>query len=64
MFLLSKTLLFDFKQKYILFLETYFFKISKNLIAFAFFSEADTKKHIYFGKSFKCCSGKTYWLNH
>ena len=32
-FLLSETLLFFFKQKYILFLETYFFKIPKNLIA-------------------------------
>ena len=37
-----------FKQKYISFLETYFFKIPKNLIASAFvFEEADTKKHIY-----------------
>ena len=32
-FLLSKTSLFFFKQKYILCLETYFFKIAKNLIA-------------------------------
>ena len=45
-FLLSETLLFFFKQKYILFFETYFFKIPKNLIAFAFFfTEEDTKKH-------------------
>ena len=48
-FLLSETLLFFFKRKYVLFLETYFFKISKNLIASAFFiyffAEADTKKH-------------------
>ena len=35
-FLLSRTLLFFFKQKYILFLETYFFKVPKNLIAAAF----------------------------
>ena len=47
-FLLSETLLFFFKRKYILFLETYFFKIPKNLIASAFFfAEADTKKHRY-----------------
>ena len=48
-FLLSETLLFFFKQKYILLLETYFFKIPKNLIASAlfFFAEADTKKHKY-----------------
>ena len=32
-FLLSETLLFLFKQKYILFLQTYSFKVSKNLIA-------------------------------
>ena len=32
-FLLSEILLFFFKQKYIFFLETYFFKIPKNLIA-------------------------------
>ena len=31
-FLLSGIYLFFFKQKYILFLETYFFKIPKNLI--------------------------------
>ena len=37
-FLLSETLLFFLEQKYILFLETYFFKIPK--ISFA---EADTK---------------------
>ena len=36
-FLFSETLLFFFKQKYILFLETYLFKITKNLIASAFF---------------------------
>ena len=47
-FLLNKTLLSFFKQKYILFLETYFFKISKNLITSTFLSgEADTKKHRY-----------------
>ena len=42
----AKTLLF-FTQKYILFFEIYFLKISKNVIAYAFFSEADTKKHRY-----------------
>ena len=42
----AKTLLF-FKQKYILFFEIYFLKISKNVIVYAFFSEADTKKHRY-----------------
>ena len=36
-----------FTQKYILFFEIYFLKISKNVIAYAFFSEADTKKHRY-----------------
>ena len=47
-FLLSGTF-FLFKQKYILFLKTYFCKIPKNLIASGFFflAEADTKKHIY-----------------
>ena len=39
-FLLSQPLLFFLGQKYILFLETYFFKVPKNLI-----TEADTKKH-------------------
>ena len=38
---LSKALLLFFKQKYILFLKTYFPKISENFIASAFFSEAD-----------------------
>ena len=47
-FLLSETLLFFFEQKFILFSETYFFKIPKNLISSTFFfTEADTKKHIY-----------------
>ena len=46
-FLLSETLLFFFKQKYILLLETYFFNIPKHLMASAFFAEADTKKHRY-----------------
>ena len=47
-FLFRETLFFVFKQKYILFLETYFFKIPKNLVASAFFNaEADTKKHRY-----------------
>ena len=46
--LLSKQLLFFFKQKYILFLVTYFFKISKNLIACAFFLLRQIlKKHRY-----------------
>ena len=35
---ISEALLFFFRQKYILFLETYFFKV---------FAEADTKKYIY-----------------
>ena len=34
---ISEALLLFFRQKYILFLETYFFKVSKNLIASAFF---------------------------
>ena len=48
-FLLSETLLLFFKQKYNLFLETYFFKIPKNLIALAFFFLARQilKKHKY-----------------
>ena len=47
-FSLSETLLFSLEQEYILFLETYFFKIPKNLITSTFlFGEADTKKHIY-----------------
>ena len=45
---ISEALLFCFRQKYIFFLETYFFKVSKNLIASAFFfAEAETKKHRY-----------------
>ena len=36
-FFLTETLLFFFKQKYIFFLEIYFFKIPKNLIASAIF---------------------------
>ena len=47
-------LLFFLKQKYILFLEIYIFKIPKSLIASAlffvflfFFAEPDTKKHRY-----------------
>ena len=52
-FLLTKTLLFIFKQYYILFMETHFCKIPRNLISSAiFFGEADTKKHRYaLGKS-------------
>ena len=36
-FLLNETFLFFLEQKYILFSETYFFKIPKNLITSAFF---------------------------
>ena len=36
-FLLSEILLFFLEQKYILFSETYFFKIPRNLIISAFF---------------------------
>ena len=49
-FLLSQTLLFFLEQKYILFLDTYSFKIPKNLITSApqhFFGEEDTKKRRY-----------------
>ena len=46
--LFSETLLSILKQKYILFLETYFFNIPKKLIAFGyFFAEADTRKQRY-----------------
>ena len=38
-FLLGKTFLFFLKQKYILFLETYFLKIPKNLITSSFFCQ-------------------------
>ena len=46
-FLLSKTFISFFKQKYIfLILEMYFFNIPKNSIASAFFfAKADTKKY-------------------
>ena len=40
-FSLSKTLLFFLERKYVLFSETYFFKITKKFV------EADTKKHGY-----------------
>ena len=36
-FFIKQNISFLFKQKYILVLETYFFKIPKNLIALAFF---------------------------
>ena len=63
-FLLSETLLFFFKQKYILFFETYFFKIPKNLIAFAFFLPRKILKNTDFlGKILECWTGKTYRLN-
>ena len=53
-----------FKQKYILFLETYFFKISKNLIGLAFFfAEADTKKHRY-ASAFADCRGEFRTLSN
>ena len=42
-FEMLKTLHFFFKQKYILFLET-FFKITKEYNSWLFFAEADTKK--------------------
>ena len=46
-FLLNKTFLFFFKQKNIfLILETYFFKIPKNLIASAFFLPRQILKNI------------------
>ena len=46
--LLSRTFLFFFKQKYISFLEMYFFKIAMNLVASTFFfAEADTKQYRY-----------------
>ena len=51
-FFIQRNIVFAFKQKYILFLETYFFKTSKNLVASAFFNaEADTKKY-------RCTSAK------
>ena len=45
-FLLSGTFLFFLKQKYILFLETYFFKISKNLITLALWLPRQILKNI------------------
>ena len=44
--LLSETLLFFFKQKDILFLKTYFFKITKNLITSAFLLPRQMLKNI------------------
>ena len=44
--LLSETLLFFFKQKDILFLTTYFFKITKNLITSAFLLPRQILKNI------------------
>ena len=61
-FLLIETLLFFLLQKYILFSETYSFKIPKNLITSVFFAKTDsatTKKHSL-GKSLKFCTGKNY----
>ena len=51
-----ETLLFFFKQKFIL--GDVFFKIPKNLIRGFFFAEADTKKQICLGKNLECCTGK------
>ena len=45
-FLFSKTLLSFLEQKYILFSETYFFKIPKNLITSAFFLLTQILKNI------------------
>ena len=45
-FLLSETFLFFLKQKYILFLATYFFKILNHLIALAFFLLGQILKNI------------------
>ena len=55
-FEMFETFLFFFKQKYILFLEVYNFKISKNLILGIFFAVAGTKKQL----CIECCTGKTY----
>ena len=47
-FFIKRNIVFFFKQKYILFLETYIFKIPGNLIASAFFSSRQIlKKHRY-----------------
>ena len=46
-FLLSKTLIFFLEQKYILFSETYFFKIPKNLITSAYFLPRQILKNKY-----------------
>ena len=45
-FLLSETLLFFLEQKYILFSETYFFEIPKNLITSAIFLLMQILKNI------------------
>ena len=45
-FLLSETFILSLKQKYILFLATYFFKIPKHLIASAFFLPRQVLKNI------------------
>ena len=60
--LFSETLLSILKQKYILFLETYFFNIPKKLIAFGYFfcRGRYSKTKICLGKSLECCTGKTY----
>ena len=56
LFLLSRTLLFFLKQKYILFLATQFFKIPKHLIASVFFLLRQILKNmIYLGKSLNIC---------
>ena len=43
----NTSFLFLFFFQYLLFLEMYYFKNPKNLIASAFFSEADTKRRRY-----------------
>ena len=67
-FLLSRTFLFFLKQKYILFLATYFFKILKHLIASAFVLLRQILKNTdmpwqkprhlpIVTANFECCSG-------
>ena len=54
-FFINQNIAFLFKQKHVLYMETYFFKIPKKLLTsafffflfFIFFAEADTKRHRY-----------------
>ena len=68
-FLLSKTFISSFKQKKILILEKYFFKIPKNSIAsvfFIFFTEVDAKKYGFVSAkalAFADCWGE-FWTLH